>query len=693
MFVLLLTNICVLALNIRPVDAIGTIYIKADGSIDPQDAPILTIDNVTYILTGNITSVADGIIVERDNVIIDGNQYTIQGPGTSDGIDLTGRSNVAVKNTAVWNFGTSINLSGTDRATISGNTLTNNQFGIYFESSSNSNISGNKITNGEFGIYFDASSNNSIDGNNIINDNDKGVTLYSSSNNSINGNNIANDTNGIYFDASSNNSINGNNITANSESGIYFGSSSNNSISGNSFVNDGLYVSNSFGNVVSANFANGKPLVYLEDTSDIVVSDAGQVVLVQCNRIRVENLNLPDATVDVELWQTNNTEISENNIASSWYGIFLYSSFGDSISGNNITAIGDYGIGAYSCIGNNISGNTVTNGFFGIYFEASSNNSIDGNNMTNNQFGIYFESSSNSNISGNTMTNNWAGIDLESSSNNTVSGNTIARAHQYGLYLYVSSDNKFYHNNFINNANQVELFSSSPNVWDDGYPSGGNHWSDYSGADSYSGPFQNETGSDGRWDKPYVIDANNTDHYPLVNPWSTLPDIAVTLVSTAKTVIGQGYTGSVNVTLENLSNSVEAFNLTVYANSTIIHSEEINLAPTNHTVSFKWNTTGFAYGNYTITAYAWPVTNETNTANNNFTCAIPVHVGVPADISGSTVGAYNRVCDMKDIAFLIVHFTGKPGNSKWDPNADVNDDNVINMRDIAIAVHYFNQRE
>lgn len=52
---------------------------------------------------------------------------------------------------------------------------------------------------------------------------------------------------------------------------------------------------------------------------------------------------------------------------------------------------------------------------------------------------------------------------------------------------------------------------------DDGYPSGGNYWSDYSGVDEKSGPNQDLSGSDGIGDTPYVIDENNTDHYPLIN--------------------------------------------------------------------------------------------------------------------------------------------------------------------------------
>jgi parallel beta-helix repeat protein len=698
-FFLLITGIGVLSFKPQPVNAIGTVYIRADGSIDPPDSPISTLDNVTYTLTGNITAVSDGITVERDNVIVDGNQYTVQGSATYNGIDLAGISNVTVKNTAILNFGYGIYVSHTEGTTIDGNNITNNQYGLYFDSSFDNSIDGNTIANGMLGLYFESSSNNSVGGNNIVANDWSGIDLGSSSNNSISGNNIANDTNGLYFKSSSNNNIDGNNITANDESGLYFDSSSNNDVKGNLFVNDGLYVSNSFGNVVSANFVNGKPLVYLEDTSDVAVGEAGQVVLIQCNRILVENLNLQEATVDVELWQTNDTEISKNNITSYGDGIFLYSSFGDNISGNNITinnhimnnvtVIGDFGIAAYSCIDNNVNGNTITGGTMAIYLESSSNNIISDNNMIDNRFGIYFDYSSNNSISGNNMANNWAGIDFDSSTDNTASGNTIERAHQYGLYLDLSSENKFYHNNFIGNMYQVRSFSSLPNIWDNGYPSGGNYWDDYTGHDSYSGPYQNETGSDGIGDTPYILDTNNTDNYPL-----TIHDVAFSDLTTPKTLVGKGYTMWINVTLQNMDYNDETVNVTIFANSTAIFQTQVSLAAKNATaMAFLWNTTDFVYGNYTISAYAEPLLGETNTANNNFTCAVPVHVGVPGDVSSEVVGVYNRQCDMKDIAYLIVHFMGKPGNSKWDPNADINDDNVINMKDVAIAVLNFNHRE
>jgi hypothetical protein len=54
---------------IQAVGASSTIYIRADGSIDPPAAPISSSDNITYTLTGNI---AEPVVIERSNIIVDG---------------------------------------------------------------------------------------------------------------------------------------------------------------------------------------------------------------------------------------------------------------------------------------------------------------------------------------------------------------------------------------------------------------------------------------------------------------------------------------------------------------------------------------------------------------------------------------------------------------------------------------------
>lgn len=135
MVVLLLGSISLTALNIRPVKGewTGTVYILADGSIDPPDAPITTRDKVTYTLTGNITSSGNGIIVERDNIILDGNGYTIQGEHTPDsaGISLYGRRNVTIQNMNIKNFYYGIMLDYSSNNVVYHNNFVNNGLQVY----------------------------------------------------------------------------------------------------------------------------------------------------------------------------------------------------------------------------------------------------------------------------------------------------------------------------------------------------------------------------------------------------------------------------------------------------------------------------------------------------------------------------------------------------------------------------------
>jgi hypothetical protein len=82
-------------------------------------------------------------------------------------------------------------------------------------------------------------------------------------------------------------------------------------------------------------------------------------------------------------------------------------------------------------------------------------------------------------------------------------------------------NNTFYHNDFVNNIKQVNIGSpESIQIWDNGYPSGGNYWSNYTGVDLMSGPKQNQPGSDGIGDTPFVVGTNNTDNYPLMAPFA-----------------------------------------------------------------------------------------------------------------------------------------------------------------------------
>jgi parallel beta-helix repeat protein len=510
--------------NISSNDANGLYMANVFANLIAQNSIELNEDGIELWSSSNNTisgnniahNSQQGIVLysSSNNNSISGNSVVNNGygvclhPSTSNNI-ITGNSIMANYDHGLW-------LSYSSDNYIIGNFITATiGDGIELGSSNNNKISGNNITsNTGNGILIAWSSyNNNVWDNNIEANNGTGIIIYSSSNDNIVTMNIvmASKAYGIWLYYSSNNSISGNNVTANNWDGIYLGYSSNyNSISGNN---------------VTAN------------------NEYGILLLSSSNYNSISGNNIANNYHGIRLgYSSNYNSISGNNVtANNEYGIYLDSSSNNSISGNNITN-NEYGIYlGYSSNYNSISGNNITNNEYGIYLGQSSNNSISGNNVTaNNKYGIWLHSSSNNSISGNNIANNDGGIRLSSSSN-TIAGNNITANNEFGISLYASSSNTIagniitnngygirldysssntiYHNNFMDNTNQV-YSSGSINIWDDGYPSGGNYWSDYTSLDFCYGPYQNETGRDGIGDAPYIIDANNRDNYPLINIWN-----------------------------------------------------------------------------------------------------------------------------------------------------------------------------
>jgi parallel beta-helix repeat protein len=219
---MLLTSIFALAPNVRQVRALETIYIRADGSVEGT-TDIQTTDNVTYAFVADING---SIVVERNNIVIDGNGHTLQGTNgyNSEGIDLSGTANVKVKNVRIKDFNYGIMLNSSLNVTVSGNNLTHNVYtggggrGIYLYSSSDNTISENSMTSGGAGVSLIASSNNMISGNHVAHNSGVGIVLGSSTNNTISDNNVTNGgLSSIFLSNSSNNMIYHNNFVDNTQ--------------------------------------------------------------------------------------------------------------------------------------------------------------------------------------------------------------------------------------------------------------------------------------------------------------------------------------------------------------------------------------------------------------------------------------------------------------------------------------------
>lgn len=167
-------------------------------------------------------------------------------------------------------------------------------------------------------------------------------------------------------------------------------------------------------------------------------------------------------------------------------------------------------------------------------------------------------------------------------------------------------------------------------------------------------------------------------------------DVAVDDVTSSKTVVGVGYSVSINTTVTDQVYYSENFSVTIYADTTSIASQNVTLTNgTSTTLTFIWNTTGFAYGNYTISAYAEPVAGETITANNNLTGGWVV-VSIVGDITGPSGWPDGKV-DMRDIGIVAQYYGVNFPNPQYNPNCDTNDDGKIDMKDISLVAWHFGE--
>lgn len=289
----------------------------------------------------------------------------------------------------------------------------------------------------------------------------------------------------------------------------------------------GLYLSHFLHDIDSSNLVNGQPVCYWVNQQNMKVpQNVGHVALVNCTNIVVKNLNLSHNLAGVLLAYTNNSLITEVSASENENGLYLVCSHNNLVVNNSFLNNYWNGILTISASNNNIIANVLnSNTWQGIRLSHagyllstySENNLILGNTISNSYNGIYFESSSNNMANGNIVENNRQyAIVLDQSNGNLLYRNTV-RYNKCGIRVDRSNNNILYGNIFLNNTSQTSVYEywSSKNIWDNGYPCGGNYWSDYGGVDHYSGPDQDQLGSDGIGDTSYIIDADNQDRYPL----------------------------------------------------------------------------------------------------------------------------------------------------------------------------------
>jgi parallel beta-helix repeat protein len=355
--------------------------------------------------------------------------------------------------------------------------------GILFAYTDNSMIQNVNVSSSVFGISLVHSFENIISGNTLWN-NSRGINVYARPsfptpfcNNMIINNVISDNDCGLLLDSCGNTIVN-NTITSNRGTGMHLSYCERNAFKGNNiggnrynFVVEGGDLDDFVHDIDASNTVDGKPIYYwVTQDGGQIPADAGFVGVVNSTNITVKDLNLTNNSPNVLLAYTRDSTIE------------------------NVTASNTRGGGSYNS---------------GIQLYSSSDNVLINNILLNNEYGMY----------------------LTGGTNNKVTDNFVS-SNDCGIYLALTCNNTIYHNNFVNNTFQVRVYWSV-NTWDDGYPSGGNFWSDYE--ERYSNA--TEIDDSGIWNTPYVIDENNRDKYPIIPEFPSVPILPLFIALTVLVIV------------------------------------------------------------------------------------------------------------------------------------------------------------
>lgn len=346
---------------------------------------------------------------------------------------------------------------------------------------------------------------------------------------------------GIYFEGTSFHNISDNIIAENVFQGIFTTTTNNNTISrnkiaGNSFT--GIWMAESMYNVISQNNITGSGVGMLMYTTfqsrifrnNITFADSGISLSLSSHDMIFENYFSDIQGDAIYITSSSYIEMAENILRNNKANIYMSFSSNNTVAGNTVADGANYGVGLSSSSNNIISANNITNVLNGIYLYSSKNNAIMQNRIANGG------------LAG-------AAIQLSQNSNDNSVLNNRVENNGYGVEINASSGNMIFHNNLLDNTQQAYMVRANyTNFWDNGVE--GNYWSNYTGAD---------VDNDGVGNDPHVIDANNTDRYPLMGMFSNFqatPESNVQTISNSTisiftfngtavsfTVLGQDGTG------------------------------------------------------------------------------------------------------------------------------------------------------
>jgi len=416
-------------------------------------------------------------------------------------------NNAIINNTCSFNRYHGINLDYSSNCTITNNTCSkNNDHGIRLWAADNNTLANNTcFDNGGYGIYLLSSSTGNVISRNICSDNEEGICVQGSGSTTLSNNTCFDNDRGIYLEVSENIILSNNTLVNNS---VYLLGSRSVTLLGNVMNNGGVTIGGEEAGewdshvIDSSNTVNGKPIYYYVSSHNVTVpEDAGQIILVDCGNMTLENQDLGNCSVGIRLAYCANITLANNScrwsdsgirIRSSeqltitnctlsnnkYEGIHLEKSTDIILANNSCQDNGGPGISLTTCVNAILVNNSCLGNRHGLsLYYYSDRNTITHNNCSNNRdAGIFVDLSRENRIISNTIASNQWGIALDGSDLNMIRDNTVI-TNEIGVCVWYSSSGNTAHNNTISGNEQygIEASSDSPiNATD-------NWWGDDSG--------------------------------------------------------------------------------------------------------------------------------------------------------------------------------------------------------------------
>jgi len=444
------------------------------------------------------------IIVNADNLIIEGNNNNITGSGNNVGINLSGRKNITINYLRIQNFTRGLELINTNNSNITGLVIINNSVGIYLENSHNNkvydSILGNN-TNVSLYAVDDGSKNTSLI-NVSININSINVSgtasvflkWYVGVNATFNGNNPLSNGN-IYGYLNNTNTMDDSAITAsNGIARLTLSELKKNSTEVISLTPHNItliydYKNNNITNSTSLNLTKtNSTTINLSITLDCTVPTTNLFITAHTTfcpgTFAVENITISQNGINLTC---DGTVLKGNFPGSNSPGITISQKNHIKINGCNLD---DYYIGL-DLYGNNITINNVSiiGEGTGVESEGSTQLTINGSSFSNNVDVYLYSSTSGGSNNSLIISNRFRGVYnilVSDSFHNVIKNNTFIGGDQAIFFNEEkpSSNNSIYYNNFSSlssfyiryriPSSYVNFFNTSSG----GYAQG-NEYSDY----------------------------------------------------------------------------------------------------------------------------------------------------------------------------------------------------------------------